>query len=84
MGRNTWKTVTLAATYSTAPSATPRTTPGVEQYLRHLPTGMNVKIVGDRVWRSHWPSSRTGVQDLSGLKRSIFENSLRESAPKSF
>jgi hypothetical protein len=28
--------------------------------------------------------SRTGVQDLSGLKRSIFMNSLSVSNPKSF
>lgn len=39
-------------------------------------------------WRSkkssHLPySSSTGVQDLSGLKRSIFMNSLRVPGPKS-
>jgi hypothetical protein len=35
-------------------------------------------------YRSYWSLSRTGVQDLPGLKRSIFPNSSRVVGPKSF
>jgi hypothetical protein len=35
-------------------------------------------------WLPYSSSSGTGVQDLSGLKRSIFINSLKLANPKSF
>ena len=38
MGPDTRNMAAFAPTYGTAPSGTPRTTPGVEQYLRHIPT----------------------------------------------
>jgi len=54
---------------------------------RQLPTRSIGTLGGQRrecASLCHGRSSKIGVQELSGLKRSIFVNSLRVDGPKSF